>query len=174
NPFSTVNDQAAQIYQPGGITATLRYNIVQNLAAGIGQNNSTASPMFVDANGPDNVYGTLDDNPAVQLFSAAVDSGDSNVMPSDIYDLDGDGITNEPISLDVMGNPRYVDIPATANTGIGGLWVDRGAYEAQRPFCYANCDGSTQEPVLNVNDFVCFQGLFAAGDVRANCDNSTT
>jgi hypothetical protein len=39
--------------------------------------------------------------------------------------------------------------------------------------CYANCDGSTGAPVLNVNDFVCFQGRFAAGDTYANCDGST-
>jgi probable HAF family extracellular repeat protein len=29
--------------------------------------------------------------------------------------------------------------------------------------CYANCDGSTAAPVLNVNDFVCFQARFAGG-----------
>jgi hypothetical protein len=40
--------------------------------------------------------------------------------------------------------------------------------------CYANCDGSTATPVLNVNDFVCFQQRFAAGDPYANCDGSTT
>jgi hypothetical protein len=40
--------------------------------------------------------------------------------------------------------------------------------------CYANCDGSTLSPVLNVNDFVCFSNRFAAGDSRANCDASTT
>jgi hypothetical protein len=40
--------------------------------------------------------------------------------------------------------------------------------------CYANCDGSTAAPVLNVNDFVCFQSHFAAGDSYANCDGSTT
>lgn len=40
--------------------------------------------------------------------------------------------------------------------------------------CYANCDGSTTAPTLNVNDFVCFQNQFAAGDSRANCDASTT
>ena len=40
--------------------------------------------------------------------------------------------------------------------------------------CYANCDGSTTPPVLNVNDFVCFQSRFAAGDPAANCDGSTT
>jgi hypothetical protein len=40
--------------------------------------------------------------------------------------------------------------------------------------CYANCDGSTTAPVLNVNDFICFQTKYAAGDSYANCDNSTT
>ncbi|MFN0131620.1 MAG: hypothetical protein ACKVW3_03660 [Phycisphaerales bacterium] len=39
--------------------------------------------------------------------------------------------------------------------------------------CYANCDGSTSAPILNVNDFVCFQNLFAAGSSLANCDGST-
>src|SRR5262249_27434003 len=38
--------------------------------------------------------------------------------------------------------------------------------------CYANCDHSTAVPFLNVNDFVCFQSEFAAGDSRANCDGS--
>lgn len=40
--------------------------------------------------------------------------------------------------------------------------------------CYANCDHSTMAPVLNVNDFICFQSRFAAGDSYANCDGSTT
>jgi len=40
--------------------------------------------------------------------------------------------------------------------------------------CYANCDGSTVVPVLNVSDFICFQSRFAAGDSYANCDNSST
>jgi hypothetical protein len=39
--------------------------------------------------------------------------------------------------------------------------------------CYANCDGSTTEPILNVNDFICFQTKFAAQDPAANCDGST-
>jgi subtilisin family serine protease len=41
-------------------------------------------------------------------------------------------------------------------------------------FCYANCDGSTTVPVLNVLDFSCFLNKFAAGDPYANCDGSTT
>ncbi|MFN0133925.1 MAG: hypothetical protein ACKVW3_15525, partial [Phycisphaerales bacterium] len=40
-------------------------------------------------------------------------------------------------------------------------------------FCYANCDNSVTSPVLNVNDFVCFQNQFAAGSAYANCDRST-
>ena len=40
--------------------------------------------------------------------------------------------------------------------------------------CYANCDGSSVPPVLNVNDFLCFNNRFAAGESYANCDASTT
>jgi hypothetical protein len=46
--------------------------------------------------------------------------------------------------------------------------------------CYANCDGSTTAPILNVDDFTCFINVFAAaqswpGNVHsyANCDQST-
>jgi hypothetical protein len=42
------------------------------------------------------------------------------------------------------------------------------------PACYANCDGSTSAPVLNVADFTCFLTRFAAGDAWANCDGSTS
>ena len=34
--------------------------------------------------------------------------------------------------------------------------------------------GSTQAPILNVNDFQCFLTRFAAADAYANCDGSTT
>jgi uncharacterized membrane protein len=40
--------------------------------------------------------------------------------------------------------------------------------------CYPNCDGSTAAPILNINDFICFQAKFAAGDPYANCDASTS
>jgi probable HAF family extracellular repeat protein len=39
--------------------------------------------------------------------------------------------------------------------------------------CYANCDGSTTAPVLNVQDFGCFLNRFASGNTYANCDGST-
>jgi len=40
--------------------------------------------------------------------------------------------------------------------------------------CYANCDGSTVAPILNVSDFTCFLNKYAAGDPYANCDHSST
>jgi Galactose oxidase, central domain len=42
------------------------------------------------------------------------------------------------------------------------------------PGGYANCDGSTSDPVLNVADFLCFLQRFQTGDPYANCDASTT
>jgi hypothetical protein len=40
--------------------------------------------------------------------------------------------------------------------------------------CYANCDPDGPPPLLNIEDFVCFQARFAAGDPYANCDLSTS
>ncbi len=40
--------------------------------------------------------------------------------------------------------------------------------------CYANCDGSTAAPALNVADFTCFLQQFASGSVLANCDGSSS
>jgi hypothetical protein len=39
--------------------------------------------------------------------------------------------------------------------------------------CYPNCDSSSAQPGLNVADFTCFLGRFAAADLWANCDRST-
>jgi probable HAF family extracellular repeat protein len=40
--------------------------------------------------------------------------------------------------------------------------------------CYANCDQSASQPVLNVADFTCFLQRYAAGENYANCDQSTS
>jgi hypothetical protein len=37
--------------------------------------------------------------------------------------------------------------------------------------CYANCDQSTMQPLLNVNDFVCFQAAFASASPYADCNH---
>lgn len=40
--------------------------------------------------------------------------------------------------------------------------------------CYANCDGSTAPPIINIADYTCFLQKFMAGDPYANCDGSST
>jgi hypothetical protein len=72
-----------------------------------------------------------------------------------------------------------------SGTSITANKITRWVCDApQPPTCYANCDNSTTEPILNVEDFVCFINQFAQGiqltDPQqqithyANCDNSTT
>lgn len=39
--------------------------------------------------------------------------------------------------------------------------------------CYANCDGSSVQPILTANDFQCFINRYVAGTSYANCDGST-
>ncbi|MBL9031325.1 MAG: hypothetical protein JNM80_06415 [Phycisphaerae bacterium] len=71
----------------------------------------------------------------------------------------------------------FVDDPAAAGGQAASTVVQVpifcGTGGCPAPCGYANCDGSTIPPVLNINDFVCFQTKFAAGDPSANCDGST-
>jgi hypothetical protein len=59
-------------------------------------------------------------------------------------------------------------------SGGGGMYKSFVLRPRAGAACYANCDGSTVQPVLNVLDFSCFLNRFAAGDPSANCDGSTT
>jgi hypothetical protein len=82
------------------------------------------------------------------------------------YDCNGNGI---PDSIDLANG--------TLHDCNGNGIPDECEIAAGVPVicsCYANCDGSTSPPVLTVNDFVCFQARFAAGDSYANCDGSTS
>jgi hypothetical protein len=69
-----------------------------------------------------------------------------------------------------IGDPLSTSAVSAGAYTLGGGFL-QGAGQAA---CYANCDGSTTQPVLTVNDFICFQSRFAAGDPYANCDGSTS
>jgi hypothetical protein len=63
------------------------------------------------------------------------------------------------------------------------IWNGTIYYQLEGGGCYANCDGSTVEPLLNVDDFTCFINEYASAQslpheqqvtAYANCDGSTT
>jgi hypothetical protein len=82
--------------------------------------------------------------------------------------------------VEVIGSQVVTDAYPTGKPGVtpngpvdaGFSLVVTGA-TASGTVCYANCDGSSTPPILNVNDFICFNNLYAAGSSLANCDGST-
>src|SRR5262245_30808893 len=87
-----------------------------------------------------------------------VDGGGSLGLSGGVFDLSG-----------TSGQPDAGTMVGGAYEFNGGFWF--GVLGSAT--CYANCDGSTTIPLLTINDFVCFQTRFAAGDSYANCDGST-
>ncbi len=99
-----------------------RHSLLQGVAPNVftdAGGNFVADPLFADADGPDNITGTPDDDLTLLPASPAVDEGDRTVLPDDTADLDNDGDTSETLPLDLAGGPR-----------IEGLGLDIGAYEA--------------------------------------------
>ncbi len=148
--------QASQVSNSSG-TVILNSCCLQNLTGswgGVG--NISSNPLFVNRAGPDNITGTEDDDLHPLVGSPLIDRGNVAFLAL-------------PLAADADGNARFVD-----GDHNGSALIDIGAYEYQVPPCYANCDGSTTPPVLNLIDFACFLNRFAAADSYANCDHSTS
>ena len=76
--------------------------------------------LVVDAAGPDGIPGTEDDDLRLKHGSLALNWGNAAMLPLDYMDLDGDGITDEPLPIDAMGT-----LACSAS-------VDAGAFECSR------------------------------------------
>lgn len=119
----------------GGAEALLQKGKV-TVAWGVGKLN--ADPRFQNPDGPDRVAGTPDDDLHVKAGSPALDAGDNTAVPADLDDLNANGNRLERIPFDLEGRPRFVDDPATPNTGRAdpplypGI-VDLGACEYTKP-----------------------------------------
>ncbi|MDY7107978.1 MAG: FG-GAP-like repeat-containing protein, partial [Planctomycetota bacterium] len=97
------NTPGAILNEPGSPIVT--YCNVQDGYQGEG--NINTDPVFVDGGGGDL---------RLQIGSPCIDAGNSDAVPPDI-------------TVDLDGNPRFIDDPNTFDTGIGNPCVDMGAFE---------------------------------------------
>lgn len=95
-----------------------------------GSGNIAQDPLFESMFGPDGLLGTGDEDLRVHPCSPVVDAGSNAALPADVFDLDEDGDTNEPLPVDVAGMPRIV-----SNSSDGEPTVDMGAYELSPLSC---------------------------------------
>jgi len=111
-------DGGGEIWNNDGSAITINYSDVEGGWTGPGSNNINTDPLFADSDGHDNIPGTIDDN--LHLFdgSPCIDAGNNTAVPLDTPDLDNDEDTAERIPLDIDGEPRFSDDPATPNTGV--------------------------------------------------------
>ncbi|MCC6229007.1 MAG: hypothetical protein IT432_07255 [Phycisphaerales bacterium] len=128
----------------------------------------SANPIFIDADGADNIFGTTDDNCHVAAWSPCIDSGSTSLMINDSTDVDKDGNKFEKTPLDLDGKARQADITTVADTGVGAPPIDRGCYEAQPP-CPADFNG---DGFVNGLDYDEFASAFEAGDPDADFDQN--
>ena len=76
------------------------------------------------------------------------------------------------MAFDLAPGAVAIVVVSEVNTGAACSSYELAITGVPCASCYVNCDGSTAAPILNVNDFICFQQRFAAGDPYANCDAS--
>jgi hypothetical protein len=137
-----------------GSSIKLNYSLIQSWTGNLGgQGNSGADPLPLDPLGLDGIPATGDEDWRLSRGSPAIDAADNTAI--------ADGIV-----ADLAGANRFIDDPATDDTGIGPDPIaDIGAYEFQPPWC-ADCDGSK---TLDAFDFLCFLNQFNAQDPTADC-----
>ena len=96
-------DSGNQIWNDDGSPIEITYSDVQG--GWPGQGNINTNPLFVDADGADNIFGTEDDDLRLLPDSPCIDAGDNTAVPVSA-------------AIDLDGNPRIIN----------GT-VDMGAYE---------------------------------------------
>jgi len=130
--------EVAQI-TAGGTGDSVDFTCVQGLSTITGTGNIGSNPSYLDANGTDNVTGTLDDIPGLRLALASPCNdvaSDSAILP-DVADLDYDANLGESTPFDLTAATlRRSRAPAAGVLGVcDGVVVDMGAFEN------GDCDG---------------------------------
>lgn len=151
-----------------GGNADVQYCCIQGWSATHfpGAGNLGANPHFVDADGPNNTFGGLDDDCRLDTSSQLIDRGSNSLNAFDYADLDRDGVIIEGVPFDLDFNRRRVDAPV-ADTGEGTApLLDIGAYEWLPSLIGdMNCDGVVNnfdiDPfVLALTDTTAYEAAF--------------
>ena len=124
-------------------SATASFSNVQDGWPGVG--NIDADPVFVDpANG----------DYRLSPGSPCIDAADNTALPKGVV-------------TDLDGNPRFVDDPATKDTGNGDPpIVDMGAYEFQALLCPWDLDSNGS---IDVSDLLLLLGSWGTCPSKAEC-----
>jgi hypothetical protein len=144
--FTTGGGTASQLT---GTTIQATYSCIQGGFSGIG--NITADPSFVDANA---------NNFRLAAGSRCIDATNRT-----------ETLATEP--LDLGGNPRIIDDPSTADTGLGTApFADMGAYEFQPVPCNS-IDFNQNALFPEDQDLIDFLSVLAGGACSndPNCDD---
>lgn len=128
-------DESAQVHLAGG-SVTVSQSIIQGWTGALGGvGNSGTDPRLRSASGGDF---------RLAPGSPAIDAGTNPAVPFDSLDLDGDLNTSERIPIDLGGNPRFFDDPATPDTGVPINGVCAGGSNNGLPCTVgADCPGGT-------------------------------
>jgi len=132
NSDNTGSSQQGQISNVKDGSATVSYSLVQGtLYPGPGNLNS--NPLFLDADGPDNIVGTTDDDLRLGPNSPAIDKGNAAACPtSDLRGVarpQGAGCdmgayeVNYSLQVSLISNPFPVLTTTTRITYTISLWV---------------------------------------------------
>jgi hypothetical protein len=116
--------------------------------AGVG--NFEGDPSFADADGLDDVAGTLDDDFTLTAGSAAIDRGDSALVPAGVL-------------FDLLGRERFRQNVESPDAVPGGVPVDCGAFEYQR-LCDADFNADGFIDFFDYDEFVRIFELRAYGE----------
>jgi hypothetical protein len=158
--------EPAQIY--GGVV-TMLFSCVEGWTGDLGGiGNMGEDPVFRDPNNAD--FRLSADSPCI-------DAAYNFAVWADEFDLDNDGDTTERTPLDGDGLLRFVDRPATPDTGLADppdypYVVDMGAYEYQR---IGDLDGDCDIGLADLQILLAHYGLmdgavYADGDLDRDGD----
>jgi hypothetical protein len=183
--YGALNDLRALAFMPGNRLVGIRDGAIDEL---VSIDPSTGAVTLIGATGLGDIQG-LTATDTGELYGTGVATAGPRLYRIDpltgagtvVGTITGGVAAGELQTIEWIGGTRAwigrsmlwnVDLGTAAAALVGPFGVaDVRGLAAVRRTCYADCD---QNNALNVNDFICFQGAFAAGASYADCDQNSS